>query len=94
MSNESWHSKNIEDIFNQLDTTEKGLSNDEAETRLKKNGYNMLPKAKKESIIKRFLKQFLSPLIYVLAVAVIFSFLIGEIIDALFIIIVILWMLV
>ncbi|HHT38732.1 MAG TPA: HAD-IC family P-type ATPase [Mollicutes bacterium] len=90
MFNESWHSKNIEDIFNQLDTTEKGLSNDEAETRLKKNGYNMLPKAKKESIIKMFLKQFLSPLIYVLAVAVIFSFLIGEIIDALFIIIVIL----
>ncbi len=58
--------------------------------RLKRDGLNKLPKAKKDGLLKIFFKQFLSPLIYILIVTVILSFVIGETIDAIFVILVIL----
>ncbi|RJR12627.1 HAD family hydrolase [Candidatus Parcubacteria bacterium] len=61
-----WHTQEAEETFRVLDTSEKGLSHIEAVRRLKENGPNTLPEAKGESHFAIFIRQFKSPLIYVL----------------------------
>ena len=78
-----YFTKKIDEILKELNTTEKGLSKKEAEKRLQENGKNILPKEKRDSIIKIFLRQFTSPLEIILVITVLISFLIGEVIDAL-----------
>lgn len=69
---------------------EKGLTTEEAGRRLEKYGKNIFPKAKSKTIWQIFFEQFKSPIILILVITVILSFIIGEIIDAVFILIVIL----
>ena len=76
------HTKTKEEIFSELKTTEKGLSKFEAKKRLEKNGLNLISKKKKKSLIWFFLKQFNSPLIYILFVAMIISFVFDHLVDA------------
>lgn len=90
MKNELWHSTKIENIFDQLSTTRNGLTSEEANRRLDMYGSNKLPKGKRDSLLKIFGSQFLNPIIYILAITVILSFLIGEKVDAIFIIMIIL----
>ena len=78
----NYHSKTKEEIFRELKTSEKGLSQEEAEKRLKRHGLNQISKKKKKSQILIFLKQFNSPLIYILFVAMIISFIFDRLIDA------------
>lgn len=85
MDNQLWHSRHISDILNQLDTSKEGLTVEEVQNRLKKNGKNKLPRAKKDGVFKVLLRQFVNPLTYVLLITVFLSLLIGELIDALFI---------
>ncbi len=60
-----------------------GISAKEAEERLKKYGPNRLPEAPQETWILVFLRQFQSPLIYMLLVAALIIFFVGEdILDA------------
>ena len=66
----------------------EGLSSLEAEKRLKQNGYNELPKVKKENIIVTFLKQFCDPLIYILLFGGCFSIFLKEYSDGIFIFII------
>lgn len=68
----------------------KGLTENEAKDRLKTFGENSLPKKKRDSILKIFIRQMMNPIILLLVVAVVFSFLIDEVIDALAIIFIIL----
>lgn len=79
---ENFHSKSKGEILKELETSEGGLSGAEAERRLKKFGINEISKAKKTPAILVFLKQFNSPLIYILFIAMIISFLFGHEIDA------------
>ncbi|MCP6719667.1 MAG: cation-transporting P-type ATPase, partial [Patescibacteria group bacterium] len=65
---EKFHHQKKEDIFKKLNTSEKGLSGKEAESRLKKYGLNEITKGKKTPEIILFLKQFNSALIYILFV--------------------------
>jgi P-type Ca2+ transporter type 2C len=67
----------------------RGLTNEEAEKRLKEYGLNTLKKKKKISPIKIFLEQFNDFIIWVLLVATILSALIGEKADAITIIIIV-----
>ena len=85
-----WYSKKIEDIYNDLGTNEKGLSNSEANKRLEKYGKNTLPKQKKDSVLKIFFSEFKDPIVLLLIVAIIASFLVGEIVDAVAIIFIVL----
>lgn len=85
-----WYTKEIEEIFKKLKSSLDGLSNREATKRLKQNGKNELPKKKQDSILKIFLLQFKSPIIAILIIAIILSVMIGELIDASFILAVIL----
>ena len=66
---EAPHAEEASRALERLGTDTQGLSHEEALKRLEQVGPNRLPAPKKESAIKRFLKQFNDVLIYVLLVA-------------------------
>jgi Ca2+-transporting ATPase len=77
-----WYQLSTEEVLEQLGTTSSGLTEDDAKSRLAKYGPNKLQKAKKTSRAVLFLQQFLSPLIYVLLVAVVISLVVEHYLDA------------
>lgn len=77
-----FHSKTKEELFREFKTSEKGLSSEETSIRLKQQGLNQISKGKKTPLIFRLLKQFNSPLIYILLVAMVISFVFHHIVDA------------
>ena len=79
---EGWQFKSKEAIFEELHSTEHGLSQEEATTRLAHYGLNILPEAKADSLFIIFLRQFQSPLIAILVVASVVVFFMGEVVDA------------
>jgi magnesium-transporting ATPase (P-type) len=70
-----------EEALSALGSQLEGLSANEAVTRLSKNGKNELPAPKTETIFQIFLRQFNSPLIYVLVAAAIIIFFINDLTD-------------
>ena len=64
-----------------MESNESGLTEKEAILRQKKYGLNKLPESKPDSILIIFLRQFKSPLIYILMLAAFVVFAIGEIAD-------------
>ena len=84
-----WHRKDSNIILNDLKTTAKGISQSEARKRLVKFGYNELKQEKGISRLEIFLSQFKSFLVIILIAATIFSALIGEIVDAIAILIIV-----
>ncbi|WP_228135502.1 cation-transporting P-type ATPase [Halarcobacter anaerophilus] len=81
----NYHTKSIDETFKLLEATEKGLSTKEAQKREKHFGKNSLPKEKEKTLIRIFLEQFKSPIIYILLIASIVSVMIKEYSDAAFI---------
>ena len=79
------HTFSEQDVSRVFQTTRNGLSNLDAQQRLEIFGLNVLPEKSRPTIFRIFLHQFLSPLIYILLVAGLVSFLIGERTDAGFI---------
>ena len=61
--------ESAESVFSTVESTERGLSIDEAAKRLEENGPNKLIEAKKRSAILRFFDQMKDPMIIVLLVA-------------------------
>lgn len=83
-------SKSIEEVSNQLQTDiHKGLSSEEAASRLETYGPNLLKSKKKKSIIVIFLSQLNDWLIYVLLIAVAITAAMNEFVDAIIIMMVI-----
>lgn len=80
-----WHALDLASVYETLDASEKGLSQAEAEARLQTYGPNELPQVPPPTLFQLILRQFQSPLIYILAVAAIVALLINEPIDAAFI---------
>ena len=70
-------------IKKELTTNIDGLSSDEVQKRALIYGKNTLPKHKKESVLKIFISEFKDPIVILLLVAIIASFLVGETVDAL-----------
>ena len=64
-----WHGKTVTTIYEELNSRADGLTHSEAKIRLEKYGPNMLKEATPESHISIFLRQFQSPLIYILLAA-------------------------
>ena len=75
------HNKNIQQVFKGLETSEKGLSNKEAEERLKQYGLNEIKEAKKVSSFEIFINQFKSIVLWILIIATIISAFLKEYID-------------
>ena len=78
----NWHSYSIDKVYEILKTGSEGLNNNEVSKRLNKYGKNELPSKKKESIVVKFFKQLLNPIVMLLASTVIISLFIGELVDA------------
>ena len=79
--NSLWHTKTGAVVIEELRSSERGLSGDEAKSRLERYGLNKLPEERAASLFVIFLRQFQSPLIYILLAASLLVFLMGEIID-------------
>ncbi len=80
--NEQWYNQGPEETLQRFDSRRAGLTADEIEARLLRYGPNRLKSRKKTPPWLVFLGQFLSPLIYVLLVAVAISFIVGHFMDA------------
>jgi len=76
------YTKSIPQVLKELQSTEHGLTQEEAEERIKRYGYNELQEGKKISALTIFLSQFKDFLMLILAIAIIVSLLIGETADA------------
>lgn len=84
------HHLKIEEVYKKLNSSSNGLTSKQVDENLKTYGRNLLPKKKQDSFLKIFLKEFADPIVLLLIVTVIFSFVIGEVIDAVAIIFIIL----
>jgi Ca2+-transporting ATPase len=80
-----WHAQTTKEALEELKTTEQGLSQSEVQTRLATYGSNELKKEKGTSPIKLFLSQFTDVLMIILLIATGLSLVIGETVDALII---------
>lgn len=81
MQENDWYKKEQIEIYNTLGTNEEGLSTNEALNRLEKYGKNEIPKKKEDSFLKILFRQLLDPIVLLLVVAMIFSFIINEVVD-------------
>ena len=84
-----YYNQEKQEIEEKLKTNENGLTEQEAEIRLKINGANEIPKAKEETILKIFIEQFISPIVGILLIAGAFSIYTKSYADAIFILAVI-----
>jgi P-type Ca2+ transporter type 2C len=67
-NNIKWYRQSIENVFKILEADNSGLTSHEAQERLKKYGPNELPTSK-PNVLKRLLRQFNNPMVYVLLAA-------------------------
>jgi magnesium-transporting ATPase (P-type) len=86
-----WHALAPQEVFQRVRTdAAHGLNRDEAARRLAEHGPNALPQAKRRSLFTVFLRQFASPLIYILFVAATIALAMGHRGDSVVILIVVL----
>lgn len=71
-----------EAVFEKLNTSQKGLTDEEALKRLEEYGYNEPARRKKRTILFQILSKLLNPLVIVLLIIATFSFFFGEKISA------------
>jgi len=77
-----WHSQSAEDVLTQLGSSATGLSAQGAAQRLAADGTNEIKEGKRISPVQIFLGQFKSILIWILIAAGIISGMLGEVVDA------------
>lgn len=80
-----YHTQTIPSIFEQLDTSQAGLSDKSVAERIERYGPNTLPESERRSFFGIIIDQFKSPIIYILLIAALVSFAIKEFSDAYFI---------
>ncbi len=79
---ENFYNKDSSEVIKYFNTGEHGFTSSEAKRRLVEYGFNELPDAKRDSVYAVFVRQFKSPLIFILLIAGIIIFFTGEIADA------------
>jgi len=79
---EQWHSFSPDEALRAFNSRRSGLTEAEAKARLLQHGPNTLKGKKKTPPMVVFLRQFLSPLIYVLLVAAVISIIVEHFLDA------------
>jgi len=72
-----WHSESRDQVFSELDTSDQGISQEEAERRLEEEGENRIESGDSTSPLKIFISQFQDNLIYLLMAAALLSVGIG-----------------
>ncbi len=86
---DNWYTKDVQETFRALDTSELGLSEDEAKKRFDLYGPNELEKGKRNAWFIILVNQLKNPLFVVLIAAALISFSVGKAIDTAVIFIVI-----
>jgi len=90
MNNNNFYNMNVEEVFQKLHTYKEGLTSKEASRRLEKYGYNELKEKEKIHISTIIIQEIKDPIVLLLGIMIITSLLIGEIIDAIVILIIVL----
>ncbi len=90
MESRSWHAMSSEEALRELASTESGLSQAEVQNRLSKYGLNRLRKERGHSPSRMFAEQFADVLIIILLIATSVSIAVGELLDAVVIIAIVL----
>jgi Ca2+-transporting ATPase len=73
-----WHNLQIEEIFNELNTSTHGLSTDEVGVRVEKYGFNKLKGKVPRHPLLKLIDQFRDPMVYLLMIAATITFLIDR----------------
>lgn len=81
----AWHAMPPGAVLQTLGTALTGLSDEEVERRLQRYGFNRLPEAPSAGALRTLVRQFASPLIYLLLAAGMLALFIGDRWDAVFI---------
>ena len=77
-----YHSKTKEEVLRQFNTTEEGLTDEEAQKRLKQYGYNELTQKKQKSIFTMLKEQLTDVMVLILIAAALISIFLGEYTEA------------
>ncbi len=72
-----FYAEKIDDVYRELNTSEQGLSQEEALKRQQTYGKNQLVQPEKESLLRRFLNQLNDPMVIILLVAAAISGVLG-----------------
>ena len=86
----SFWSTSADQVFKQLQTSQQGLTSDEAQQRLKRYGANSLKPKKQATTLTLLLNQFKSPIILILVFAAGLSFFLQDPQDAIIILVIVL----
>lgn len=86
----STHTMPLQQLFKQLESSEQGLSNEEASKRLNKYGANDMTGLKQTAPLVQFLRLFANPLVAILLVASVVSAILGDRVNASIIIVIVL----
>jgi Ca2+-transporting ATPase len=84
----TWHQKEITNVVEELDSSLKGLSSEEAGVRLDRYGHNALREKKQKTPLRMFMDQFTDFMILVLIGAAVISG-IGELTDTIAIVVIV-----
>ena len=74
----TWHSQSIPHIYQSLETSQEGLSDQEAARRLEKNGLNELRAKPPKTIFQMLKAQIIDPMVLILIGAAVFSAVLQE----------------
>ncbi|MEW6525207.1 MAG: cation-translocating P-type ATPase [Spirochaetota bacterium] len=85
----NWHTMPVEEVFTSLKTSDKGITQEEAQSRLSTYGFNELKEKKKITPLMMLLHQFTDFMILVLIAAALLSGFLGEISDTIAIIVIV-----
>jgi P-type Ca2+ transporter type 2C len=83
-----YYTQPVSEVLSALGTSEKGLSEDEAQKRIKQYGLNELKEGKKISAIKIFFSQFTDFIVWILMAAIAISVFLGEWVESIVILII------
>ncbi|MFA7252540.1 MAG: HAD-IC family P-type ATPase [Candidatus Paceibacterota bacterium] len=86
-----FYQQSSKDVLERVQSNEQGLTENEAQKRLTDYGPNKLPVGKVDNYFIIFLRQFQSSLIYILLLACLIIFLMGEVVDSIIILIVLIF---
>ena len=78
----SWYQSTLSEVVKKLKTSKKGLSEKESKARIKQYGANVIAQAKKLSRLRIFVRQFANTFTYILLLAAIISWYLGEHVDS------------
>jgi Mg2+-importing ATPase len=89
-ANTGYWSQSTDRLLVTLATSPAGLSADEAERRLAQVGRNLLSDQQQATTLRMFLGQFASPLVLILIFAAVISAIVGEWVDAIIVLVIVL----